>query len=167
MLSVTFDFLFQILEWELVDLLCLRCHLLNACKEWLFFYSLQIVLQTWNLSVVLKVDNNTILFSVRCITSNSESLLHQVQATDFDTGVNKEVRYELHRGNGEVFAVDRSSGDIRLKQTLEGLKSEYELLVSAYDKGKSVFSCVLGVCVLLPFVLIESQVHNAVIWCGI
>ena len=39
--------------------------------------------------------------------------------------------------------MDRSTGDIRLKQTLEGHKSEYELLVSAYDGGKVVFSFVL------------------------
>lgn len=50
--------------------------------------------------------------------------------------MNKDVRYELHRGNGEVFSVDRSTGDIRLKQTLEGLKSEYELIISAYDGGQ-------------------------------
>lgn len=64
--------------------------------------------------------------------------------------MNKEVRYELHRGSGEVFAVDRLTGDIRLKQTLGGLKSEYELLVSAYDKGKSVLYSILGVNVLAP-----------------
>lgn len=85
------------------------------------------------------------------ITSSIKSLsfLPQVHATDFDTDMNKEVRYELHRGNGEVFEVDRSTGDIRLKQSLVGLKTEYELLVSAYDGGECVLCHVLGKNVFL------------------
>lgn len=62
----------------------------------------------------------------------------QVHATDFDADENRDVHYELQRGNGEVFSVSRSTGEIRLKQTLEGLKSEYELIITAYDGGEII-----------------------------
>lgn len=45
------------------------------------------------------------------------------------------VRYELIRGNGELFKVQRDTGDIEIKQNLEGHNREYQLLIAAYDKG--------------------------------
>lgn len=45
------------------------------------------------------------------------------------------MRYELIKGNGELFKVCRKSGDIELKQNLEGHNREYELHIAAYDGG--------------------------------
>lgn len=46
-----------------------------------------------------------------------------------------QVRYELIKGHGELFKVQRETGDIELKQNLEGHNREYQLLIAAYDKG--------------------------------
>lgn len=46
-----------------------------------------------------------------------------------------QVRYELIKGHGELFRVSRKTGDIELKQSLEGHNKEYQLLVAAYDGG--------------------------------
>lgn len=47
-----------------------------------------------------------------------------------------QVRYELIKGHGELFKVQRETGDIELKQNLEGHNREYQLLIAAYDKGR-------------------------------
>lgn len=47
----------------------------------------------------------------------------------------QQVRYELIKGHGELFKVQRETGDIELKQNLEGHNREYQLLIAAYDKG--------------------------------
>lgn len=57
----------------------------------------------------------------------------QVHAIDNDVGENGEIRYELIRGSGELFRVERRSGEIMLRQTLEGHNTEYELIVAAFD----------------------------------
>lgn len=59
----------------------------------------------------------------------------QVHAVDLDKGENGEVRYELIKGHGELFKVDRKSGEISLKQMLEGNSKEYQLIIAAYDGG--------------------------------
>lgn len=69
----------------------------------------------------------------------------QVQAVDKDIGENGDIRYELVRGSGELFRVDRRTGEILLRQTLEGQQhhsstSDYELLVAAYDGGSPPLS---------------------------
>ena len=46
-------------------------------------------------------------------------------------------RYKLHCGNGEVFSLNRLSGEIVLRHLLEGLKSEYELIITAFDGGEA------------------------------
>ena len=46
------------------------------------------------------------------------------------------MRYELIKGHGELFKVDRKSGEILLKQKLEGHNKEYQLIIAAYDGGK-------------------------------
>ncbi|XP_063848744.1 fat-like cadherin-related tumor suppressor homolog isoform X3 [Scylla paramamosain] len=83
---------------------------------------------------------NTPYYGVISVDAKQGEVVFRVHATDFDTDMNKDVHYELHRGNGEIFSVDRSTGDIRLKQTLEGHKSEYELVISAYDGGSPPLS---------------------------
>lgn len=53
-----------------------------------------------------------------------------------DSGDNGEVRYELKKGHGELFRVSRKTGEISLKQNLEGHNREYQLMIAAYDGGK-------------------------------
>lgn len=62
-------------------------------------------------------------------------MITKVHAIDLDSSDNGEVRYELIKGHGELFKVQRESGDIEIKQNLEGHNREYELLIAAYDKG--------------------------------
>lgn len=63
-------------------------------------------------------------------------LSRQVQAIDKDVGENGDIRYELLRGSGELFRVDRRTGEILLRHALEGQHhSDYELVVAAYDGG--------------------------------
>lgn len=52
-----------------------------------------------------------------------------------DKGENGEVRYELNKGNGEMFKISRKTGEVTLKQNLEGHNREYELRIGAYDGG--------------------------------
>lgn len=63
----------------------------------------------------------------------------QVQAVDKDIGENGDIRYELVRGSGELFRIDRRTGEVLLRQSLEGQQhhssSDYELVVAAYDGG--------------------------------
>lgn len=63
-------------------------------------------------------------------------VITKVLAIDRDSLDNGEVRYELIRGHGELFKVQRETGDIEIKQKLESHNKEYELLIAAYDKGK-------------------------------
>jgi len=53
-----------------------------------------------------------------------------------DKGENGEVRYELIKGHGELFKVCRKTGEVTLKQNLEGHNREYELIIAAYDGGR-------------------------------
>lgn len=68
------------------------------------------------------------------------SLIIQVHAIDMDSGDNGEVRYELKKGHGELFKVCRKTGEISLKQNLEGHNREYQLTIAAYDGGEFVKS---------------------------
>lgn len=52
-----------------------------------------------------------------------------------DAGENGEVRYELMRGHGELFRVQRKTGEVILKQPLESQVREYQLSIAAYDGG--------------------------------
>lgn len=63
----------------------------------------------------------------------------QVHAIDLDKGENGDVRYELSKGHGELFKVDRKTGEISLKQILEGHNKEYQLIITAYDGGAVKF----------------------------
>lgn len=81
------------------------------------------------------------LFSISILTyANFKQLVLavQVHAIDMDSGDNGEVRYELKKGHGELFKVCRKTGEISLKQNLEGHNREYQLTIAAYDGGKFV-----------------------------
>ncbi|XP_041973434.1 fat-like cadherin-related tumor suppressor homolog [Aricia agestis] len=59
----------------------------------------------------------------------------RVRAVDADANDNGEVRYEMKRGHGELFRVDRRSGEVALKQTLDAHNQLYTLVVAAFDGG--------------------------------
>ncbi|GBP81327.1 Fat-like cadherin-related tumor suppressor homolog [Eumeta japonica] len=59
----------------------------------------------------------------------------RVRALDADAGDNGQVRYEMKRGHGELFRVERHSGRITLKQPLEARNQLYRLVVAAFDGG--------------------------------
>ncbi|XP_045763036.1 fat-like cadherin-related tumor suppressor homolog isoform X2 [Maniola jurtina] len=59
----------------------------------------------------------------------------RVRAVDLDANDNGEVRYEMKRGHGELFRVDRRSGQVTLKQTLDAHNQLYTLVVAAFDGG--------------------------------
>ncbi|XP_061386506.1 fat-like cadherin-related tumor suppressor homolog, partial [Musca vetustissima] len=63
------------------------------------------------------------------------SVVMRVKAIDLDSYENGEVRYEMKKGNGELFKVDRRTGDIVLKQKLENSHNKFELVVAAYDNA--------------------------------
>ncbi|XP_052738209.1 fat-like cadherin-related tumor suppressor homolog isoform X2 [Bicyclus anynana] len=71
----------------------------------------------------------------------------QVRAVDADAGDNGEVRYEMKRGHGELFRVDRRTGHISLKQTLDAHQQLYELTVAAFDGGAPACGAEAGVAV--------------------
>ncbi|XP_049820796.1 fat-like cadherin-related tumor suppressor homolog isoform X5 [Aethina tumida] len=90
---------------------------------------------------ILDVNDNCPMFvnlpyySVVSVDDEKGSVIAKVHAIDLDSAENGEVRYELIRGHGELFKVQRESGDIEIKQNLEGHNREYELHIAAYDKG--------------------------------
>lgn len=59
----------------------------------------------------------------------------RVRAVDADANDNGEVRYEMKRGHGELFRVDRRSGQISLKQTVDAHNQLYSLVIAAFDGG--------------------------------
>ncbi|KAI8439843.1 hypothetical protein MSG28_001312 [Choristoneura fumiferana] len=58
-----------------------------------------------------------------------------VRADDADANDNGEVRYEMKRGHGELFRVDRRSGQVSLKQTLDAHAQLHSLVIAAFDGG--------------------------------
>jgi protocadherin Fat 1/2/3 len=52
-----------------------------------------------------------------------------------DINENGEVRYEMKKGHGELFKVERKTGEVILKQQLEGHNKDYQLIISAFDGG--------------------------------
>lgn len=90
---------------------------------------------------VLDVNDNCPMFvnlpyyAVVSVDDEKGSVIAKVHAIDMDSFENGEVRYELKKGHGELFKVQRDTGEIEIKQNLEGHNREYQLLIAAYDKG--------------------------------
>ncbi|KAA0190682.1 hypothetical protein HAZT_HAZT002680 [Hyalella azteca] len=63
------------------------------------------------------------------------AVLVQVKAVDADEGDFGRIRYELVRGSGELFTVDRVSGEVILRQPLVAPDRTLHLVVAAYDGG--------------------------------
>nr|CAD7199208.1 unnamed protein product [Timema douglasi] len=94
---------------------------------------------------VLDMNDNCPMFvdmpyhSIISVNALKGDVVIKVYAIDLDKGENGEVRYELTKGHGELFKVCRKTGEIQLKQNLEGLNrgldAPYELTITAYDGG--------------------------------
>ncbi|XP_076376857.1 FAT atypical cadherin kugelei isoform X4 [Megalopta genalis] len=74
-------------------------------------------------------------YAVVSVDAQKGDVITKVHAVDMDSGDNGEVRYELKKGHGELFKVCRKTGEISLKQNLEGHNREYQLTIAAYDGG--------------------------------
>lgn len=74
-------------------------------------------------------------YAVVSVDDEKGAVIAKVHAIDIDAFDNGEVRYEMKKGHGELFKVDRRTGEITLKQTLEGHNRDYELTIAAYDGG--------------------------------
>lgn len=74
-------------------------------------------------------------YAIVSVEAARGSTITKVHALDADSYENGEVRYEMKRGHGELFKVDRKTGELTLKQTLEGHNRDFELLIAAYDGG--------------------------------
>ena len=118
---------------------------------------------------VLDINDNRPMFvnlpyyAVVSLEATKGSVVTKVQAIDKDVGENGELRYELVRGSGDLFRVDRRTGEILLRQSLDGHHSssssssssahhhqqqqqqqhqltDYELIVAAFDGGSPPLS---------------------------
>ncbi|XP_043267899.1 fat-like cadherin-related tumor suppressor homolog isoform X3 [Venturia canescens] len=92
---------------------------------------------------ILDINDNCPMFvnlpyyAVVSIEAQKGDVISKVHAIDMDSGDNGEVRYELKKGHGELFKVCRKTGEISLKQNLEGHNREYQLTIAAYDGGQT------------------------------
>ncbi|XP_024879658.1 fat-like cadherin-related tumor suppressor homolog isoform X4 [Temnothorax curvispinosus] len=90
---------------------------------------------------ILDINDNCPIFvnlpyyAVVSVDAQKGDVITKVHAIDMDSGDNGEVRYELKKGHGELFKVCRKTGEISLKQNLEGHNREYQLTIAAYDGG--------------------------------
>ncbi|XP_053598514.1 fat-like cadherin-related tumor suppressor homolog isoform X2 [Microplitis demolitor] len=90
---------------------------------------------------ILDINDNCPMFvnlpyyAVVSVDAQKGSVITKVHAIDMDSDDNGEVRYELKKGHGELFRVSRKTGEISLKQNLEGHNREYQLTIAAYDGG--------------------------------
>lgn len=90
---------------------------------------------------ILDINDNCPMFvnlpyyAVVSVDDPRGQTITKVHALDADSHDNGEVRYEMKRGHGELFRVDRKTGEVILKQSLEGHNRDYELIIAAYDGG--------------------------------
>lgn len=119
---------------------------------------------------ILDINDNCPMFvnlpyyAIVSVDAARGSVITKVHALDADSYENGEVRYEMKRGHGELFKVDRKTGEVTLKQTLEGHNRDFELLIAAYDGGITPCSTDVTVhvkvsillCLLFTFIALYS-----------
>lgn len=71
------------------------------------------------------------------VDDEKNELIFKVKAIDLDAGENAEVRYEMKKGNGELFRIDRKTGEIFLKKNINDHNNTFEIVISAYDGAVS------------------------------
>lgn len=110
---------------------------------------------------ILDINDNCPMFvnlpyyAVVSVDDQRGSVIAKVHAIDLDNAENGEVRYELIKGHGELFKVQRETGDIEIKQNLEGHNKEYQLLIAAYDKGEFLYSIVKSSLLFLSAIITQ------------
>lgn len=106
---------------------------------------------------ILDINDNCPMFvnlpyyAVVSVDDPRGSVITKVHALDLDSFENGEVRYEMKRGHGELFKVERKTGEVTLKQSLEGHNRDYELIIGAYDGG--ITPCSTDVTVFVKVIL--------------
>ncbi|CAG0916276.1 unnamed protein product [Notodromas monacha] len=75
-------------------------------------------------------------YTVMSVSSEQGDVVIQLEAIDLDTGENGRIRYDLVRGEGEIFRVEPRTGKVVLKRALGSDRTSYDILVAAYDGGK-------------------------------
>ncbi|XP_075164704.1 FAT atypical cadherin kugelei [Haematobia irritans] len=106
--------------------------------------------------LILDINDNCPLFvnlpyySTVSLDDKKGTIVLKVKAIDLDSFENGEVRYEMKKGNGELFKVDRKTGDVILKQRIGSIDNKYELVVAAYDNAQT--PCYSEVTVLIKVV---------------
>ncbi|XP_058985182.1 fat-like cadherin-related tumor suppressor homolog isoform X2 [Musca domestica] len=103
-------------------------------------------------------------YSTVSLEDTKGSVIMKVKAIDLDSYENGEVRYEMKRGNGELFKVDRKTGDIILRQKIENDNKKYELVVAAYDNALT--PCSSEVTVTIKIVDRSMPVFNKQFYFG-
>ncbi|CAL4067716.1 unnamed protein product, partial [Meganyctiphanes norvegica] len=78
---------------------------------------------------------NTPYIGVIPLDSDAGQQVFRVHAVDMDALENRQISYELHSGDRDLFFVNPSNGAISLLQTIEGLQSNYHIVISAFDNG--------------------------------
>lgn len=73
-------------------------------------------------------------YSVITVTALPGDIVLKVEAIDLDEGPNGQVLYSLDEGDGHLFGVDESSGEIRLLRT-PNRPDEHTLVLVARDQG--------------------------------
>lgn len=112
---------------------------------------------------ILDINDNCPMFvnlpyyAVVSVDDPRGSIITKVHALDLDSYENGEVRYEMKRGHGELFKVDRKSGEVTLKQSLEGHNRDYELIIAAYDGGITPCSTDVTVHVKVCFCCVRLE----------
>ncbi|KAM7357712.1 FAT atypical cadherin kugelei isoform 3-T4 [Cochliomyia hominivorax] len=105
---------------------------------------------------ILDVNDNCPIFvnlpyyATVSIEDTRGTVIINIKAIDLDSNENGEVRYEMKKGNGELFKIDRKSGEITLKQNIEKIDKNYEIIVAAYDNALT--PCYAEVSVLIKVV---------------
>lgn len=118
---------------------------------------------------ILDINDNCPMFvnlpyyAIVSVDAERGSMITKVHALDADSYENGEVRYEMKRGHGELFKVDRKTGEVTLKQTLEGHNRDFDLLIAAYDGGITPCSTDVTVHVKVIFMLYVFVVVVAVV----
>lgn len=88
---------------------------------------------------ILDVNDNCPIFvnlpyyATLSVDDAKGTVITKVKAVDLDSYENGDVRYEMKKGNGELFKVDRKSGELVLKQIIDGSTRVYDLIIAAYD----------------------------------
>ncbi|KFD66569.1 hypothetical protein M514_01566 [Trichuris suis] len=122
-------------------------HTFNEANTMSFQATIEVMDENNNAPVFL--ENPVYLDAVEnMIPEGQSAVLGYLKAVDSDSGQNARITYSIVGGNGSVFEVDPTTGEIRLLQLLDREeKPNYTLLVQATDAGFPALSSIAHVFV--------------------